>query len=305
MPLAAYADPQLFQRLALLRLRSRTTVDGQFAGQHTSARSGRAVEFSHHREYAEGDDPRRVDWKVFGRTDRLYVKQQEDESELTVNIIVDISGSMAYAGESPAESKQHYAFRIAVAIAHLARSNRDAVSLGVIGPHPAVLVPASLAAGPEVIADALDRLAGLTGRADEEASTALVEHCGQLAERLASPALTFWIGDCLDDPGLLSDGWRQFAGRRQELVVFQVLHRDEIEFPFDQHSRFLGLENEPAISLDPATLRGAYRTALSDHQAELERICRSLQADRLVLSTDRPLVERLPPYFADRMNRGL
>lgn len=275
-----YFDPQLLATVDGLRLRARHVVEGFVAGMHRSPYRGFSIEFSEHREYAAGDDPRYLDWKVLGRTDKLYVKQYEDETNLIAYVTVDSSESMDYQGHAQALSKYDYAATLAVCLAWLVLKQQDASSLltfsDVIQQH----VRAATGGGHiREIVQALEH-----PRFDTKTSMGNV--LKELAERLERRGMVFLISDFFDDVEAIAAGLRRLTHRRHDVVLIHLLDRTETDFPFRKPTRFLGLESTGPIVADPIALRRAYLDELHRFQDQLRALARSLGVPYHLLTTD-------------------
>ena len=287
-----YFDPSVLARISNLTLRARHVVEGLMAGLHRSSLRGLSVEFSEHRAYAPGDELRRVDWKLFGRQDRYFVKEYEAETNLRAHLFVDASASMGYAGAGL--SKYDYAATVAASLAYLMLLQRDAVGLVVMGAGgPRVLAPRSQPHHLHAIIAELEA-ARPAGRTDVRA--ALAEIAGGLRRR----GLCVLISDLLDDPEGLELGLRHLHHRRNDLMVLQVADRDELELPFAKVTRFLDLEAPLELTTDPREIRAEYRAAMAEHLGRVRGLCRRAGADYELVVTDEPLDGALVRYLARR-----
>jgi uncharacterized protein (DUF58 family) len=292
---AVRPDPETIARLRGLELRARHVVDGFLAGRQRSRRRGQSIEFAEHREYAPGDDQRYVDWKAFAKTDRLYVKQFEAETDLIVYLLVDSSESMQYRGPGAVLSKWEYAQALAGALAYLAVDQRDSVALLTY----ADCVRRALPPGstPSQFRQAIAILEGEVpeGRTDPERAFA------DAARRAARRGLVIVISDLLGDVAPLLQGLRRLRRAQHEVAVLQVLDPAEIEFPFAESLQFRGLEARPAVVADAGGLRRAYRKVFAEYLTALRGGCRERQIDHELARTD----ERLDaPLRRLLLNRG-
>ena len=287
-----YFDPVVLARISNLQLRARHVVEGLMAGLHRSSLRGLSVEFSEHRPYAPGDELRRIDWKLFGRQDRYYVKEYEAETNLRAHLFVDASASMGYAGGGV--SKFDCAATIAASLAYLMLLQRDAVGLVLMGPGgPRVLPPRSQPHHLHAIIAELEA-ARPAGKTDVRA--ALAEVAGGLRRR----GLCVLISDLLDDPEGLELGLRHLHHRRNDLMVLQVADRDELELPFTKLTRFVDLESPLELTTDPREIRAEYRAAVTEHLGRVRGLCRRTGADYELVVTDESLDGALVRYLARR-----
>lgn len=301
-------DPAVLAKLKGLRLRAEHIVEGYVAGLHRSPFQGFSIEFAEHREYAPGDDLRFVDWKVFGKTDRVYLKQYEEETNLIAYLVLDQSESMTYqsgAGESrgrkPSEgapmSKLEYAQTAAAALAYLVLHQQDAVGLATFDDRVRrVMRPSSSPA-------TLNQLLAEMERVDAREKTATGPIFHDLAERLSRRGVVFVFSDLFDDVDSMLAGLKHFRHRRHDVIVCHVLDPAELEFPFDQPTLFKGLEQAGDILADPARLREAYKTEFDAFTTAVATGCRSQGADYLQLRTDQPLDAVLHRFLAARQQR--
>lgn len=288
-----YFDPAVLARIANLTLRARHVVEGIMAGLHRSALRGLSVEFSEHRAYVPGDELRRVDWKLFGRQDRYFVKEYEAETNLRAHIVVDASASMSYAG-GDGMSKFEYAATIAASLAHLMLLQRDAVGIAVLGPSGLRSVP--VRARPSHLRALTAALEGVTpgGRAELPAALAAV------AKASSRRGLFVLITDFLDDADGLEAGIRQLRHRRNDVMAFHVAHPDELDLPFRGVTLFRDLESPLELTADPSDIRREYLAAFGEHRRRVRGLCRSNGADYELFRTDERLDRSLVRYLARR-----
>jgi uncharacterized protein (DUF58 family) len=288
----SYLDPDVLARVRSLELTARRTIDGVLAGAHRSPRHGFAVEFAHHREYVPGDDVKHLDWKVFGRTERYYLKQYELETDLTCWLAVDASGSMRYASHEV--TKYDYACVLAAALAHLVVRQADRVGLAVIDSQVRRFVRPSAQGGQ--LGEVVRQLAAGPTAEPSDLGTALPELAGRLGRR----GVVFVFSDCLDDPAGLLAGLRRLRFDRHELIVVRVADPAEEEFPFASATMFRGLELPEQLLTDPRGLRRAYLNEYAAHADQLRRGCRALDVELLEVRTDAEPGLVLARYLAGR-----
>jgi uncharacterized protein (DUF58 family) len=288
----AATDPAFFSRLESLELRARSIVEGFLTGLHRSPFVGFSVEFAAHREYAPGDDPRYVNWKIFARQRRLYVKEFDAETNMNLYILLDVSGSMDCANTG--RTKLSYGATLAAALAHLALRQRDAVGITLF----ADTVIGHLA--PRAKAHQLDEILRLidttTARPVSDASRALQ----QSAELCRHRGMVVIISDLFDDIPAIVRGLEHLRFRNHEVVVFQLWDPWERDLPLDGHVRFRDLETGVELATRVEGIRDAYRDAVADWQVQLEQECRNRAVDRVELTTDDPLDQALLDYLVKR-----
>jgi uncharacterized protein (DUF58 family) len=284
-------------RLEGLQLRARRIVEGYVAGVHRSPFHGFSIEFAEHREYAPGDDLRYLDWKVFGRTDKFYLKQFEEETNLVCNLLLDTSESMRYRGPDAAMSKLEYAQCAAAALTYLILHQQDSVGLVTFDREIRGLVRAS--ANPSHLKEILH----VMQQAPPERKTAIGPIFHDLAERFKKRGITIVLSDLFDDVDAMMTGLKHFRHRRHEVVLMHVLDPAELDFPFQQMTLFKGLEQLPNVLVDPRALRKAYLREFDGYLRRLKSGCRAHQIDYVEMRTDQPLGLALSTYLASRMRR--
>ena len=291
-----YLDPHTLASLEGLDLQARMVVEGYVAGMHPSPYHGFSVEFAEHREYVPGDDIRHVDWKVWSKTDKLYLKQYEEETNLLTYLLLDTSESMAYASGDNF-TKLQYAQIIAASLSYLILQQQDSVGLVVYD--DAVrryLKPAGQTSQLKEILRLLD-----VTPAREKSDLGLVFN--DLAERFKKRGVVVVLSDLFDDVSRIITGLKHFRHRRHEVIVFHVLDPAELDFPFRDTTLFKGLEGMPEILTDPHALKRAYQVELGLFLEELEKGCRMVDIDYVPLRTDQSLDVALSSYLASRSAR--
>jgi uncharacterized protein (DUF58 family) len=295
LDLRQYLDPKVLARLGRLELKARLIVEGFISGLHRSPYHGFSVEFAEHREYVPGDDIRHVDWKVFGRTDRFYIKQYEEETNLKCYILLDGSESMHYGAEET--TKYRYGTYVAAALSHLILRQQDAVGLAVFDQEVRGFVPPSSSQNHlRNIIQELDRQG--TGR-----KTDIGMILKSFADRIKRKGLIVIISDMFDSLEHIDRGLKHLRHKRHEVVLFHVLDRDELTFPFQRMTLFEGLEGFPELLADPRALRKAYLEEMGRFQDSLRKICRQSRVDYVLLDTSRRLDAALTAYLAARGGR--
>jgi uncharacterized protein (DUF58 family) len=287
-----FLDPAVVARLGTLELKARTIVEGFLSGLHRSPFKGFSVEFAEYRQYMPGDDLSTIDWKVYARSDRHYVKKFEEETNLDCHLIVDVSGSMSYG--SRGITKFEYAACLAASIAYLMNRQRDAVGLVAFADRMTAMIPASARAGH------LRSLLVTLARMHPAERTNVSKPLHQLADALSRRGIVVLISDLLDDPDEVVRGLKHFQYRGTDVIVFHVLDPDEIEFPFDRPTRFEDLETGDEVMAVPATVRQHYLDRIG---AMIERYRRELGSsgiDYELLPTTEPIEMALLAYLSKR-----
>lgn len=301
-----YFDPRTLARLAAARLRSRRAVEGHMAGMHRSPLRGLSVEFAEHREYSPGDDLRYVDWKVFGRSDKLYLKQYEQETNLDVVLLVDSSGSMRFGtlevtgddGTKRTWRKFDHATALGAAMSFLALQQQDRVGMVVFADGVRSLVNRSSARG-----HWRQIVAALNTHPVKEA-TSIGRCVDQALGKVTNRVLFVIISDFFDDLDQIRSAMARVRHRGHDLVLLQVLDRQEMRFDFRTPAPFEGMELEGKLNLDPRSLRQAYLEVLSEHCRALEKLARGFHFDYQRIDTHDSLGPVLSHFLARRMAQG-
>jgi uncharacterized protein (DUF58 family) len=290
-------DPQSIARLQGLELRARHIVEGFLSGQHRSHHRGQSVEFAEHREYAAGDDLRYVDWKVYGKTDRVYLKQYEAETNLTCYLLLDVSESMQYRGPSSALSKLEYAQCVAAALAYVVTGQGDSVGLATFDAEIQDFVTASSnPAHVEHLIHVMQR-SGKSGKSDFSTTAAAV------TERLRRRSVVILLSDLLGGAESLRNALARLRHGRHETIVLHTLDAAELDFPFERTTLFRGLESLPNVMTEPHGVRKAYLQAMRQFLEHAHSACRAIQADYELARTDEPLDAPLRRLLTSRLRR--
>ena len=290
-----YLDPLVLAKVRSLELQARLIVEGYLSGMHKSPYHGFSVEFAQHREYVPGDDIKHVDWKVYGRTGRYYLKQYEEETNLVCWLLVDVSESMQY--RSGPVSKYDYACMVAAALAYLILHQQDSVGLATFDDQVRKFIrPSSQPAHLKYLIQVLNQ-----GAAREKTLLAPIFH--DLAERIARRALVVVLSDLFDEVADLLAGLKHLRHKRHEVVVFHILDRAELDFPFQEATLFRGLEQYPELLTDPRALRQGYLDELRGFILEVQRGCRGQDIDYVQLTTNANLGIALSSYLGQRLTR--
>ena len=293
-----YFDPQTLAKLAGLDLKARLIVEGYLTGLHKSPYSGFSVEFAEHREYSPGDDVRYVDWKVFGKTDRFYLKRFEEETNFACHLLLDASESMSYRSKGAAVSKLEYAQYVAASLAHLVIRQQDAVGLSTFNTSVTRFL------GPSSQPAHLKQLVHVMEHTHAGGETALGPIFHDLAERIRKRGLVIILSDLFDDVGTLLSGLKHFRHRWHDVSVMQVIDPAEQDFPFEDPTRFRGLEGLPEQNAEPRALRRAYQAEFENFLKQVRGVCGDLRMDYVLLRTDRPLDIALRSFLTRRMQRA-
>jgi uncharacterized protein (DUF58 family) len=290
-----YLDPQTLARVRSLELEARLVVEGYLSGMHRSPYHGFAVEFAQHREYVPGDDIKHIDWKVYGRSERFYLKQYEQDTNLVGWLLVDASESMKYgSGEI---SKYDFACKAAAALAYLIVNQSDSVGLATFDSQVRhFLKPSGQTSHLKEVLHVLTRGPG-------PAKTRVVDVLNDLAERIRRRGLVMLFSDLFDEPTEILAGLRHLRYQRHDVVVFHVLDPAEMDFPFQDATLFRGLEQLPDLLTDPRSLREGYVAELTTFLEELKRGCRAQNIDYVPLRTDGDVGTVLAGYLAKRLRK--
>jgi uncharacterized protein (DUF58 family) len=271
-------------------------VEGYVAGMHPSPYHGFSVEFAEHREYVPGDDIRHVDWKVWSKTDKLYLKQYEEETNLLLYLLLDTSESMGYASGKNV-TKLQYAQFVAAALGYMVLQQQDSVGLALFDDIVRrYLKPAGQPSQLKEVIHLMD-----VTPARRKTDVGLVLH--DLAERFKKRGVVAVFSDLFDDVPKILAGLKHFRHRRHEVIVFHILDPAEIDFPFRDTTLFKGLEGLGDVLTEPYSLRRAYQAEVGAFLAELKRGCQSIDIDYVPLRTDEDLDGPLSSYLASRASR--
>lgn len=285
-------DPAVLARLGTLELRARTIVEGFLSGLHRSPFKGFSVEFAEYRQYMPGDDLSSLDWKVFARSDRHYVKKFEEETNLDCYLLLDVSGSMGYG--SGDVTKLQYATMLAASLAYLMHRQRDAVGLMAFDQElREVITPSARPGHLRTLLGALDRLAPGQG-------TDVSKPLHLLAEGIRKRGLVILISDLLDEPDRVIEGLRHFRFRGTDVIVFHVADRAELTFPFERATRFRDVEQGDELMAVPSVVRGQYLAALDAAVKQYRQGLASVGIDYRLLDTSEPLGLALMSYLSTR-----
>jgi uncharacterized protein (DUF58 family) len=288
-----FLHPETIARISRLDLRARHVVEGFISGMHRSPFFGHSVEFIQHREYVPGDDLRHLDWKVWSKTDRYYIKQYEEETNLRSTLVVDVSESMHYGRGKL--NKYNYACTIAACLGYLLLRQQDSVGLITFDDDVRQIVPAR---SQQTHIDALVKAMDI-GRPRQK--TDLEKIMRRVAESISSRGMIILVSDILADRGPFFRGLEMLSHRRHDILTFHVLDDDEVTFPFSGSTRFEGLEELPHLLCDPRALRDGYLEALEEYLVEVRRGCVRRAIDYSLVRTGDYLDAVLSKFLHHRM----
>jgi uncharacterized protein (DUF58 family) len=292
-----FLEPRTLARIASLDLRARLVIEGLMAGMHRSPYQGISVEFAQHRQYVPGDDIRHVDWKVFGKTDKIYLKQYLEETNLHLICIVDASESMGYSSVGDGKnswSKYDHATAIAAALSYLAIQQQDSVGLAIFDNDLKRYFKPSNSPGQWKI---LTRELTMVPRLKKTNTGRVLD---QLAEKLTHRSLIVLLSDFFDDIESIKKGLRHLRYRKHEIMAFQILDPMEIDFPFEDVTLFKGLEEQGQLLTEPQSLRAGYLAELGRFTDELKKMCRGMHIDFTRMNSGEPLDVALSGFLAIR-----
>lgn len=289
-------DPSTLLRIKSLQVRAKVAVEGFIKGIHRSPYHGFSVEFSEYREYSPGDDPRYLDWRLFARTDRYYVKRFEDETNLRCYLVLDVSRSMGY--RSVAHSKSEYARTAAATIAYFLSMQRDAVGLITFEDRITEYLP------PRHRPGHLRRLMGALEREPEGRATNLEKPLEEIAATVRKRGLVVLISDLLAPVGTLAAKLGYLRSRGHDVIVLRVLDPAEVAFAFSLPAMFQDVESGRELYVDPAAAKEQYLKRFAAHAASIKEACVDLGIEYEVVTTDRPLELVLFDLLKARMRRG-
>ena len=298
MPLTAeqYLRPDVIQQVQRLDLKARFIVEGLLSGLHDSPYHGFSAEFSEHRKYTPGDDPRAIDWQVYARTDRFYIKKHQAETNLEAYLLVDCSRSMGYA-TGGRMSKMDYAVCLAAALGYLMTRQQDAVGLATFDERLRTFLP------PRSKRAHLTNLLSELARTKPTGRTGLAAALHEVARRVRKRGLMILLSDMLAEPDDVVEALHHLKYRGHDLIIFQVLDHSEVAFEFDGHVRFEEPESSEQITVDPRAIRSAYRAELAAFVESYRRQCLAMQADFTMIDTAMTFDKALVQFLVQRQAR--
>jgi len=285
-------DPHFVSKLTRLDLTARLVVEGFLTGLHRSPYHGFSVEFAEHRQYMPGDPLRHLDWRVLAKSDRKYIKQYEEETNLRAMLLVDTSASMGYG--SHGVTKLDYARQLAAALAYLMLRQNDAVGMFAFATGRAELIPTRSTMGHA------RPLLLLLERLTPGGTTDFASSLHSLAERMNRRGLVVLISDLLDDPERISQAIHHFRHKKHEVLVFHVLDPQEVAFDFEREAVYVDLETGERVTTRPQELRPDYRARVNAWRDQIRQFCVEKRADYVPLTTDQPFDRALLEYLSKR-----
>lgn len=309
--LAQYLDPQVIQQVGRLDLRARFIVEGFLAGLHSSPYQGFSVEFSEHRKYAHGDEPRTIDWKVFARTDRLFTREYEAETQLACHLIVDASASMGYVGYigGPAAGAPHtgpwpqpaaklmYAIHLAAALGYLLTKQKDAVGLAVIAEQLERMLPARTRR--QHLVELIAALAAVVPHGTTGLARGVHEALAQIPHR----GLVVFFSDLLTDTDAVLEALHHIRFRGHDLIVMHILDAAEAQFPYTGVVRLEDPESGEVLVADAAAVRARYEARITAWREELRQRILGARGDYVALDTAQPFDRALIEFLIQRQKR--
>ena len=291
-----YLNPEIVSRISRLDLIARLVVEGFITGLHRSPYHGFSVEFSEYRPYNPGDPRRHIDWKVWGRTDRYYVKQFEEETNLRGYLLLDTSASMAYGSGSV--TKLHYAVMLASALSYLLLRQRDAVGLATFDQKLRHYLP------PRSVFSTLHRLLKAMDSVKASGKTGVARTFHDLAERLKKRGLIIVLSDLFDDPSSVLNALKHFRHRKHEVIVFHILDPMECQFAFPDDALIVDMETGDKIRTQPWHIRTAYQQNVERFLNRFKRECLEHRIDYHPITTDTGFDKALTAYLVTRKKMG-
>ena len=290
VPGTRFVDPKVLARIKDLELLARTVVDGFINGLHRAPYFGASIDFAEHRGYVPGDDIRRVDWRLYARTDKYYVKEYEADTNANLSVLMDISRSMGFASQGV--SKLEYGSFLAACLAYLSHRQRDRVGIVTFDEDVATYVPSS-AKHFNVLLHTLDR-------ARAEKPGRLLATVSKVAEHFKRRSIVALISDLYENPDDLLDALSPYRVMGNDLIVFHILDPAEIEFPYKNASRFQDLESGEEVPVIPEVFAEQYRKMMQEHIQALTSKFSEVRIDYVLCNTSKPLDEALFSYLGNR-----
>ena len=279
-----------------ISMKAKLVVEGYIIGQHRSPYHGFSVEFSEHRSYEPGDEVKHIDWKLYGKTNRLYVKRYEEETNLRAHLILDTSKSMSYTSNKV--SKLDYGSYLLAALSYLMISQQDAAGVVLFDEKIRSFIP------PKSTPSHLNTLLNVLDAPKPGNDTKIESVLHQMAERINKRGLVIIISDLLDEPKNILKGLKHFRHKKQEVILFHILDRNELEFEFENRTKFVDMESGEEITTDPWHIKNDYKNLILDIQKYYSGNCRLNKIDYVPLYTDDSLEKGLSEYFNKRQRLG-
>ncbi len=281
-------DPTILNKISNLKIKSKVVAQGVISGIHKSRFKGSSVEFLEHKKYSQGDDVRQIDWRLFARSDKHYIKEFEDETNIRVCFIIDISGSMAY--RSIGVSKLEYAITLAASLSYLFINQSDSVGLftcnnDVVNFAP----PATGYTHFRCLTDSMEALCA-------DGKTSLSDSLIAFSKKMKKPCKIIVISDFFDDIQKITKILRQLVFKKSNVVLFQTLDTYELEFPFENPTNFVSMEDEKSVSVNPKLIKEAYKDGINNHLKKLKQTCLSNRINYKLVNTSMPVEQIIIDY---------
>jgi uncharacterized protein (DUF58 family) len=285
-------DPQVLARLTRQFLHARLPMEGNVSGHHKSPHRGSSVEFAEYRKYVQGDDIRRLDWRVYARTDRFYLREFEADTNLRCYLVLDCSASMGFRDHR--QSKLDYARRLIATLAYLLAQQGDAVGLQCFGEKALFDIP------PRRNPDHLKHIFKVLARVEPKGETALIATLHDFAEKIKQRALVVIFSDFFCDLDEVLNCFQHLRFRKHDFAVFHLLARSELDFKFDRPVRFVDMESPGSLLAEPALIRAHYLAQLEEYLSRLHQGCNQFNADYRRVVTDKDYEKILADFLAER-----
>jgi len=287
-----YLSPTVLAKIDNMSLRAKLVVEGYLVGRHKSPYHGFSVEFAEHRSYGQGDEIRHIDWKLYGKTDRYYIKRFEEETNLRSYILLDTSKSMSFKSKSI--SKLKYGTSLAAGLTHLMTNQKDAVGLILFDKIIKKYIPPRTSnAHKNIIFNSLSKC-----RAGDDTNIRSI--LDAMAERIKKRGLVILISDLLDDPVNVIKGLNHFRHNKQEVIVFHLMDRQEFNFNFNERTRFKDMETGELITTDPWHIRSSYQQQINSFKDKYKKECGNQKVDYIPIFTDQKFDVALSEYIRKR-----
>jgi uncharacterized protein (DUF58 family) len=291
-----YLKPEIIRQVARLDLKAKFIIEGFFAGLHASPFHGFSAEFSEHRRYTPGDDLKDIDWSVYAKTDKFYVKKFEAETNLTAFLVVDLSASMGYT-HSASMTKLEYAICLSAALGYLMVHQQDSVGLVTFADRLLASLP------PRTKRTHLANMLAILAKSTPQGPSRIAEALGQLAAMIRHRSLVILFSDLLADPDPIFTQMRRLRHRGNDLILFHVLDQAERKFPFRGPTRFLDLETPQHLTTDADGIRASYLAELERFCEAYRNECNQIGADYVSIDTSVPFDKALTSYLVSRQSR--
>jgi uncharacterized protein (DUF58 family) len=295
---AALLEPKVLQKISKMELVARQLMDGYVQGMHRSPHVGFALDFAQHRSYVPGDDIKRIDWRVFAKSDRYYIKQYEVSTNLRAHLVLDASASMAYRGAGDVMSKFRYAQYLAACLSYIILHQQDSAGLVTFDNKVRDFIP------PRSAPSQLTRLLRALDATTAEKESAISPLLHEVAERINRRGMVIVISDFFDEAPALIEAFHHLRHKRHEVILMQVMAHDELEFPFRKWSLFENLEKaDDRLRLDPAMMRAIYLENVASHLRALREATAKLRISHLLLDSSQAMDQALTTYLAQRIGK--